>query len=98
MAITVLGARPSLACAFPTRYSHCLTYAVRRLRDAVKPPRRTPQPFVASIAIKDSRECMVCEGALLERHRPTRRLLLVPEKGEGVVKRSELGFGREEAP
>jgi hypothetical protein len=41
---------------------------------------------------------MVCEGALLERHRPARRLLLVPEKGEGVVKRSELGFGKEEAP
>ena len=31
----------------PARYSHCLTYAVRRLRDAVKPPRRTPQPSVA---------------------------------------------------
>jgi hypothetical protein len=27
VAITVLGARPSLACAFPTRY---LTYAFRR--------------------------------------------------------------------
>ena len=41
---------------------------------------------------------MVCEGALLERHRPARRLLLVPEKGEVVVKRSELDFSKEEAP
>ena len=41
---------------------------------------------------------MVCEGAPLERHQPARRLPLVPEKGEGVVKRSELGFGKEEAP
>jgi hypothetical protein len=31
LSITVLGARPSLACAFPTRYrSHYLTYAFRR--------------------------------------------------------------------
>lgn len=41
---------------------------------------------------------MVCEGALLERHRPACRLPLVPEEGEGVVKRLELGFGKEEAP